>query len=171
MDGSDTICLVSMLMVHETFIGKLPQDMVEALYKESAIFGTSLRMPPKMWPATLDDFWAYWNNNLATLEITEEAYNLSQHLLYPTSLPLWMVFMSPFARLITTNWLPERLATGYRLQPSTVSRILYRYVVLSVRIMYPIIPNGLKQRQHRIHMEDLKKAVNRIMETGHWAVP
>ncbi|KJZ74773.1 hypothetical protein HIM_05890 [Hirsutella minnesotensis 3608] len=54
---------VSLLVVHETFFGPLAPDRLLALYRQSAVFGTSLRMPPDMWPATLADFWAYWEAN------------------------------------------------------------------------------------------------------------
>ncbi|KND87188.1 Uncharacterized protein TOPH_08167 [Tolypocladium ophioglossoides CBS 100239] len=47
---------VAIVVVHEAVFGKLPYDLLEILYKESAVFETSLRMPPEMWPATLDDF-------------------------------------------------------------------------------------------------------------------
>jgi len=28
----------------------------------------SLRMPPNMWPSTIDGFWAYWNQKIETLD-------------------------------------------------------------------------------------------------------
>lgn len=160
---------VAVVVVHEAFFGKIPPGKLEALYKESAVYGTSLRMPPEMWPATLGEFWEYWNHNLNTLPITDEARKLSRDLLYPKNLPLWMTMISPFARLMTVNWLPDRLAKEYGLQPNLLERALYHNTVLTMRIMYPIIPMSLKQRQHRMYMADLKKAVGRIKGTGHWA--
>src|ERR1035438_3722911 len=45
---------MALVVVHETFFGKLSREKLEVLYKESAIYGTSLHMPPEEWPKTLD---------------------------------------------------------------------------------------------------------------------
>ncbi|KAK2783141.1 hypothetical protein FQN53_009330 [Emmonsiellopsis sp. PD_33] len=37
-------------------IGEVWLEKQEALLKETAIYATSLRRPPEMWPKTLDDF-------------------------------------------------------------------------------------------------------------------
>ena len=42
-------------------------------------------MPPGMWPATLDEFWKYWNHNIETLEITDWAKDLPGTLAYVSS--------------------------------------------------------------------------------------
>jgi hypothetical protein len=42
--------------VHEAFFGKLSRMKMESICKESATYGTSLCMPPEMWPATLNYF-------------------------------------------------------------------------------------------------------------------
>jgi uncharacterized protein (DUF2236 family) len=38
---------MGLVVVHEAFFGKLSLEKLDALYKESAIYGTSLRMPPE----------------------------------------------------------------------------------------------------------------------------
>ena len=160
---------VAFVLVHETFFGELPREKLEALFKEYAIFGTSLRMPPEMWPATLDEFWEYWNHNIATLEVTDMARQLSRDLLYPVELPLWMRVTSPLARLVTVNLLPERLAREYDLQPTMLSRLQYQATVRTIRIAYFSLPLYMRQTLHQQSKEDLQKAVARIKKTGHWA--
>ncbi|GFF30269.1 hypothetical protein IFM58399_02528 [Aspergillus lentulus] len=160
---------VAIVVVHETFFGELPRDKMEALYRESAVFGTSLRMPPEMWPATLDKFWEYWNHNIKTLEVTDMARKLSRDLLYPVHLPMWMRVMAPLSRLLTIHFLPERLAKEYDLQPTVLSLIQFQATVGVMRIAYPSIPQHLRQILHRQYMEDFRKAVDRIKQTGHWA--
>lgn len=159
---------VAIVVVKETFFGKLPRDKMEALYRQSAVFGTSLRMPPEMWPATLEQFWEYWNHNIETLEVTDMARKLSRDLLYPVNLPLWMRVMAPLSRLLTIHFLPERLAKGYDLQPTLLSWIQFQATVRAMRIAYPSLPQQLRQTLHTQYMEDLKKAVDRIKRTGHW---
>lgn len=64
---------VALIVVHEAVFGKIGQAKLESMFRESAVYGTCLRMPPEMWPETLEDFWEYWNNNISTLEVTAEA--------------------------------------------------------------------------------------------------
>lgn len=159
----------SFVAVHETFIGELPRDKEEALFKEYAIFGTSLRMPPEMWPSTLEEFWEYWNHNIETLEVTDQARKLCHDLLYPEELPLWMRVTSPVARLVTMHLIPERLMKEFHLQPTMLSWLQYQATVRVIRVAYFSLPLSMRQTLHQQSREDLQKAVARIKRTGHWA--
>ncbi|KAL2820149.1 hypothetical protein BDW59DRAFT_181517 [Aspergillus cavernicola] len=160
---------VSIVLVRETFFGRMEKEEMEDLLKESAVFGTSLRMPLEMWPGSMDAFWEYWDYNIATLQVTDMARSLAKDLLYPRNLPMGMAWMLPLARVVTVNWLPERLAREYRLQPTLGSQVAYVGLVAWTRLTYPVLPAALKGRRHQMYMEDLKKAVQRIQQTGHWA--
>lgn len=161
---------VALVVVHELIFGKLSTEKMEMLFRQSAVYGTSLRMPPEMWPATLEDFWAYWDHNIATLEVTDEARSLCQDLLYPDpkSLPTDMWAGLPLGRLITTNVLPPRLAREYGLEPSKVDRAVFGAVTYGMATLYPWLPSWMRQRRHNACMEDLDRAVKRINQTGHW---
>ncbi|KAL4939208.1 hypothetical protein BDV06DRAFT_214479 [Aspergillus oleicola] len=160
---------VSMILVREAFFGKMDRAEMENLLRESAIFGTSLRMPPEMWPENLDTFWAYWDYNIATLDVTDMARSLAKDLLYPRNLPTSMAWTLPVARTVTVNLLPERLAREYNLQPTLTSQAAYVAFVAWVKTVYPFLPASVRGRRHAEYMEDLKKAVERINQTGNWA--
>ncbi|OAQ67593.1 hypothetical protein VFPPC_03967 [Pochonia chlamydosporia 170] len=160
---------VALIVVQDTFFGGFTQEQTEELYREAAVYGTSLRMPPDMWPATLDDFWAYWNRNIETLEVTDMARKLCNDLLYPANLPFRLRAMTPLARILTVHFLPERLAREYDLVPTTLSWLQYQAVVHAMKITWPLLPQNMRQAMHQGYMEDLKKAVDRIERTGHWS--
>ncbi|EFY86241.1 hypothetical protein MAC_07695 [Metarhizium acridum CQMa 102] len=160
---------VALVVVQDAFFGGFTDRQMELLYRESAVYGTSLRMPPDMWPATLDDFWAYWNRNIETLDVTDMARKLCRDLLYPTKLPLRMRALLPLARVMTVNLLPERLAREYGLVPTTLSWLQYQAVVRTTRLAWPLLPQRVTGAMHAEFMEDLKKAVDRIERTGHWS--
>ncbi|KAL1956886.1 hypothetical protein VTO42DRAFT_6734 [Malbranchea cinnamomea] len=161
---------VSMLKVHETFLGKLPDDLVEKLYKESAIFGTCLRMPPEMWPATLDDFWEYWNHNIETLEITHWAKDLGRSLMYPINIPWYLRPALPTARLLTAAWLPERIRVAYGFLPDPAKhRMLLKSTIAAISTAYRLTPVYVRSIPHRYYKKNMAKAVRRIQETGSWS--
>ncbi|KAK2590713.1 hypothetical protein QQS21_011607 [Conoideocrella luteorostrata] len=160
---------VAIIVVQETFFGGFTPEQTETLYKESAVYGTSLRMPPEMWPATLDDFWVYWNHNIETLEVTDMARKLCGDLLYPINLPFGQRALTPIARVLTTHFLPARLAREYGLEPTALSWLQYQAVVGMIKFTWPLMPMRMKTSMHEAHMADLKTAVDRIERTGHWA--
>jgi uncharacterized protein (DUF2236 family) len=159
---------MALVVVHETFFGKLSREKLDVLYKESAIYGTSLRMPPEEWPKTLDDFWAYWNHNIETLEVTDWARSLCKDLLYPKHIPFFMKPLSPTMRLLTKHWMPERLAREYGFKETPFKIGMYHLIVGYTAMVYPHLPRRLKSWPGRYYMKDLKKAVKRIQETGSW---
>ncbi|EJT52991.1 hypothetical protein A1Q1_00305 [Trichosporon asahii var. asahii CBS 2479] len=159
---------VSLVLVHERLFGKISQERMEAMYRQSAVFGTSLRMPPEMWPKTLDDFWVYWDHMIATLEVTPEAKRLSRDLLWPKNLPWNMQAIIPLSRIVTKQLLPPRLQREYDLHPSTLDWIQYQAAINSLSFIYPYFPDSIRQRRHNMYMEDLKAAVARVEKTGHW---
>lgn len=161
---------VAILIVQETFFRKLDRGEMLQVYKECSVFGASLRMPPDMWPDTLEDFWKYWNHNIETLEVTPMARELSHQLLYPVNLPLWMRLQIPFARLLTTHWLPARLTREYGIEVSQWSRSMYHLTVAGICFFYPQLPEGIRKQRHRVAMEDMKRAAKKIQSSGHWNV-
>jgi len=159
---------VSLVVVHEALFGKIERPRLEAMYRQAAVFGTSLRMPPELWPATLDEFWAYWDEQVETLKVTDEARELARALLWPAGLPWNLRAVTPFARLMTAHLLPARLAREYGLEPSALSWAQYHAAVATMATVYPRLPDSVRHRMHNEYMADLERAVARIEKTGHW---
>ncbi|KAH8682053.1 hypothetical protein BX600DRAFT_505677 [Xylariales sp. PMI_506] len=159
---------MSLIVVHEAFFGKMSREKQESLYKEAAVYGTSLRMPTDMWPKTLDEFHAYWNHNIETLQITDWARSLAHDLLHPKKLPLWLRPSTPIARLLTIHWLPERLQREYNIKITPFNTLMYHFVVGNTALVYPYLPKSLKTYPSKMYIKDMKKAVKRIEETGTW---
>lgn len=159
---------VSLIVVHEAFFGKVSRKKQEDLFRESSVYGTSLRMPPEMWPATLDDFWEYWNHNINTLEITDWARSLTRDLLWPKAMPLWSKPNLPIARLMTTHWLPERLQQEFDLKVTPLNTSIYHFIAGNIAFWYPKLPRAVREYPTKYYIRDMKKAVQRIKETGSW---
>lgn len=159
---------VSLIVVHEAFFGKVPRARQEVLFKEAAVYATSLRMPSEMWPATLDEFWAYWNHNIETLEVTDWARSLCKDLMYPSKMPLWYYPTAPVARLLTTHWLPERFQREFNMKTTSLNTAMYHYVVGYIALTWPLMPKKLRHLPSKIYMKDMKQSVKRIEATGTW---
>ncbi|KAF1817010.1 hypothetical protein P152DRAFT_453623 [Eremomyces bilateralis CBS 781.70] len=160
---------MSLLVVHEAVWGKdkIPQWKVEALFRETSVYATSLRMPTEMWPKTLDDFWVYWNHNIETLEVTHWAKTLMKALMWP-KVPFPMSAASPLLRLWTTAFLPERMRNEYELPWTKKQQRLYKYSMGYFRITYRMIPPPIRGSVATFTQWEMRKAVKRIQKTGSW---
>ncbi|KAI9148381.1 hypothetical protein HJFPF1_12212 [Paramyrothecium foliicola] len=159
---------MSLVLVHEAFFGKLSYAQMEVMYKESAVYGTSLRMPPDMWPKTLGEFRAYWDHNIETLEVTEWARSLCKDLMYPKNMPWWYYPNAPTTRLLTKHWLPERLQREYHMTPTVWSTAMYHFTVGYGALVWTCVPKSLKMKPSKVYIKDMKRAVQLIEETGTW---
>ena len=159
---------MAFLLVQETFIGKLSLAEKEVILQEFAATGSALRMRLDMWPKSLEEFQLYWDSNISDLEVTEEARIMAGQFLYPVKMPLPLRMFLPLTRLITTNFLPPRLAREYDLEPSTGGKLLFSAVGWMIWLTYALLPDSITTFIHRYFMRDLRNAVEMIQQTGHW---
>ena len=150
---------MSLIVVHEEFFGKLSTEKKEALFKESSVYATSLRMPTEMWPATLDEFWKCWNHNISTPPIIQWAKDLAHSLFYPKNM---------ITRLLMAQWLLERLRVGYGLPSAEARNGAYKAVKTYVGTVYPLVLQPVRTYPHKHGMKDTRKAVRRIQSSGTW---
>jgi uncharacterized protein (DUF2236 family) len=155
---------MSLIVVHRAIWGAVPRAKEEQLFRESAVYATSLRMPPDMWPKTLDDFYVYWNDGLANLPITHWAKELAGYLMYPR-VPLWLKPMTPMTRMVTSHWLPERLRVAYGL---TDHKKTYKFTITVIKYSYRATPRVVRCFPHGFYLRDMQRSAKRIQQTGTW---
>jgi uncharacterized protein (DUF2236 family) len=163
---------MALVVVYEAFYGEMPCEEKEALYLESSVFATSLRMPTEMWPKTLDEFYEYWYGNINNLSIVNEAKELCEMLTRNNNLPWYMRWSLPLMTMLTAKWLPPRLRKEYGLpDPDTRARRLWYYsVVTFMKYTYRLIPKWIRQKWHQINKQDMQRTVEEIQRTGCWPI-
>nr|WP_245649540.1 oxygenase MpaB family protein [Nocardia shimofusensis] len=90
--------------------GPLEPALADELYRESARFGTTLQMPPQLWPAGRAAFADYWESAVSEISIDSEvkAYLLDQVVdLGPYSRAQQLAFRR-INRFFTAGFLPQR---------------------------------------------------------------
>lgn len=129
----------------------------EELYRQYSILACALRVPPEAWPRTEADFWVYYNQMVATLEITDHARSVKTDLLglknAPWALRMWM----PSVRLVTAEWLPPRMRDLYGLKTSKTRRAAYTILEKFVRATYPPLPESWRAYPVKFYMSDMRK--------------
>ncbi|WP_132992506.1 oxygenase MpaB family protein [Gordonia zhaorongruii] len=84
-----------------------PADITEEAYRQGAVMGTTLQMPPEMWPTTRADFETYWNETVAGLEIDDviSSYLLSIVRFEFAAKPVSKI-LGPFSEAMSLGYLP-----------------------------------------------------------------
>lgn len=92
-------------------------EQLDALYRHSARFATTLQVPPSMWPANRDDFEEYWSDALqhVAMDDTTRAFLYGIASLDFLPGPLRFVLGRPY-RFITSGFLPATFRTELGLE-------------------------------------------------------
>ncbi|WP_040750369.1 oxygenase MpaB family protein [Nocardia transvalensis] len=96
--------------LHERMHGPTPEADADAFYRHAARLGTTLQMPPEMWPPDRAAFDRYWEETLARTTIDPPVRGYFQDLIdlkmFPP--PIQMMF-GRFHRFVVTGLLPPHL--------------------------------------------------------------
>jgi uncharacterized protein (DUF2236 family) len=120
--------------------GTMDQETSEVIYQEYSILATSLRVPAGMWPATRAAFWQYWDDKIATVEVTDHAMNEAKDLLRNKKAPMQIRLVLPLVRLTTAEILPPRIRDAYGLRSTQLRRGSYRFIMGLTKATYPALP-------------------------------
>lgn len=148
---------VAAIDIYSKIFGDLDKDTTEKVYQEYSILATALRVPPGMWPADPAAFWEYWDEKLASFEITDHAKAVAKDLLYAKKLPIWIKVNMPALRILTAEWLPPRLRDAYGLKTSKTRRATYTLLMGLGKGVYPHLPSVIRQYPLRFYMKDMRK--------------
>lgn len=130
--------------VDERIWGPLDLEAAERVYRENAVLGTTLQMPPELWPEDLAAFQAYWNEQVGRLMVTPDARRVVNDLLHPTALPWWLRPGMPLVRLLTAGLLPAPLRTAYGLPWSRMRERRFERVFGLLASVYRRLPRRLR---------------------------
>jgi len=151
--------------VHRTFVGELSEADADRHYREGMTLGTTLQVPPEMWPADRAAFDRYWQEALDLVHIDDavRAY------LYPIAvgrlkkLPLPAVVTAlpeSLALLITTGFLPQRFRDEMGFPWDGTRQLLFDQLMTAVRISNGLLPRFVRQFPFNILLWDLDRRIS-----------
>lgn len=143
----------------EIFHGKLAPERAEALYREAAAYGTTLQMPPGLWPADLAAFQRYWDAALADLRIEPAVQAYVRGLLAGGAIPGWLRWLMPLQRFVTRALLPPAVRTAYGLDWTGRDQVRWdRFVRIAPRL-YAWTPAWLRHLPARWLLRDMRRRI------------
>ncbi|BDI23033.1 oxygenase MpaB family protein [Herbiconiux sp. L3-i23] len=133
------------VMMYELAWGPLPPEAADEVYRRSARIGTALGMPSELWPADRAAFDAYWNEQVATLEVTPVARHVARQLLRPDHGPAWMRPLLPLARVVTAGLLPPRLRASYGIRWTPSLQRDFERRLRFLLAFYRVLPRAVRR--------------------------
>lgn len=144
-------------LLYERIFGPLDDETAERIYQEYALLGTALQVPPSLWPADRKAFRKYWDEMVATAEVTDHARAVAHDLLHNKSAPPWLRAALPFVRFITTGMLPPSLRCEYGLSWDERKQRRYDLLMDGVALVYPRLPMVLRELPKTYYLRKMRK--------------
>ncbi|WP_150243911.1 oxygenase MpaB family protein [Nocardiopsis quinghaiensis] len=128
--------------LHAMVFGELGEEERARHLREASVLGTALGLPEEKWPATPEEFDAYWGKAVAGLRVGEEARGITEQLLHPASLPLRPLMKAQ--SLLTGGLLPPHLREQFGIPWSDARQRRFDRVVRVTRAVYPRVPRPVR---------------------------
>ncbi|KAL4864851.1 hypothetical protein BDV12DRAFT_211347 [Aspergillus spectabilis] len=157
----------SMIGMYELIYGPLPPAMAERVFQAYSVMGTSLQVPPEMWPKNLAEFRVYWRDMCENqLRVTADAELVLKEIFHPVkSMPLWarpaVLVAMPFIRRLTIEQLPPGVREQFHLRSTKSSRAIAGLFVSGMACVYPFTPLFIRQLPKSYAMRLFRKKVKK----------
>ncbi len=150
--------------VYRTFVGELDDEDADRLYREGMSIGTTLQVPPEMWPPDRAAFDRYWQESLEKVHIDDTV----REFLYPIAVsrirgvalpgPLRRLSES-FNLLITTGFLPQRFRDEMGLPWDAVKQRRFDRLMAVLATVNSMLPRVVRQFPFNLMLWDLDRRI------------
>lgn len=132
-------------------------DLTEEAYRQGAVMGTTLQMPPEMWPATRADFEVYWNSVLDDMVIDDVIGSYLKSLVrLEFASPVLRVLMGRFSEILTIGFLPPEFRDKIGFTQSKREKFLFDAHNRVLRGMIQTMPRSWRMFPFNLLLADLK---------------
>lgn len=136
--------------VYRMFVGEMDDETADRHYREGHTLGTTLQVPPEMWPADRAAFDKYWQESLQQVHIDdavrEYLYPIAVARLRGVTLPGPLRRASEgMAQLITTGFLPQRFRDEMRLPWDARRQRRFDRLIAVLRTVNHVLPPVVRQ--------------------------
>ncbi|MCV7228252.1 oxygenase MpaB family protein [Mycolicibacterium komossense] len=146
--------------VYRTFIGEMDDETADLHYAQGMSLGTTLQVPPEMWPADRAAFDRYWQESLHQIHIDdairEYLYPIAASRIRGVRLPARMQQASDNVNLlITTGFLPQRFRDEMRLPWDPQRQRRFDRLMKVIGTVNNAMPRFVRQFPFNVLLRDL----------------
>jgi uncharacterized protein (DUF2236 family) len=150
--------------VYRLFIGEFDEATADKHYLDGMTLGTTLQVPPEMWPSDRTAFDEYWQRSLDEVHIDDDVreylYPIAANRIRGVKLPARLQRKSDeFALLLTTGFLPQRFRDEMRLPWDDDMQRRFDRVIKMLRTVNNCLPSFVRQFPFNVLLKDLDRRV------------
>jgi uncharacterized protein (DUF2236 family) len=149
---------------YRMFIGEMDDRDADRHYQEAVVLGSTLQVPPEMWPADRAAFERYWNEQLEKVHIDDAVRDY----LYPIAVGRIQVLRLPeFVRrqpekpglLLTAGFLPQRFRDEMRFSWDTATQRRFDRLIAVLRTVNNAMPRFVRRFPFNLLLRDLDRRI------------
>lgn len=145
--------------IERLFVGETDDETADEHYRDAMALGTTLQVPPEMWPADRAAFDEYWRTSLDKVHIDDAVRDY----LYPIAAGRAAMPMPRFIRrplesvslLITTGFLPQRFRDEMRLPWDARRQRWFDRLMTTIRVTNNLMPKFVQEFPFNVLLLDL----------------
>jgi len=150
--------------VYRTFVGELNEEDADRLHREGMSIGTTLQVPPEMWPPDRAAFDRYWQESLEKVHIDDTVraflYPIAVSRIRGVALPGPLRRLSEsFNLLITTGFLPQRFRDEMRLPWDAAKQRRFDRLMAVLRTVNRLLPRFVRRFPFNVLLWDLDRRI------------
>ena len=153
--------------IYRTFVGEMDDTDAGRHYRQGMALGTTLQVPPEMWPPDRAAFDRYWRESLEKVHIDaavrEYLYPIAMARMPGVALPRLMRRLpESLSLLITTGFLPQRFRDEMRLPWDAAKQRRFDRLMALIGTVNHLMPRFIRQFPFNVLLWD----VDRRIRTG-----
>lgn len=152
--------------VYRLFVGELDDETADQHYRDGMHLGTTLQVPPEMWPADRAAFDRYWAESLEKVHIDdairEYLYPIAANRISGVKLPRALARRSEeLALLITTGFLPQRFRDEMRLPWDEARQRRFDRLIRVLSLVNHALPSAVRQFPFNVLLLDVDRRIRK----------
>jgi uncharacterized protein (DUF2236 family) len=149
---------------YRTFIGEMDEQDADRHYRDAVVLGTTLQVPPDMWPPDRAAFDRYWQQQLDNVHIDDRVrdflYPIAVSRLRGVALPASLRRLpESLALLITTGFLPQRFRDEMRLSWDAAKQRRFDRLIAVLRTVNKAMPRFVQRFPFNVLLWDLDRRI------------
>jgi uncharacterized protein (DUF2236 family) len=149
---------------YRMFVGELDEQDADRHYRDGMVLGTTLQVPPEMWPSDRAAFDRYWHEQLDKVHIDDSVRDY----LYPIAVGRVRAVTLPeplrrlaerLALLITTGFLPQRFRDEMHFSWDAAKQRRFDRLIAVLRTVNNTLPRFVRRFPFNVLLWDLDRRI------------
>ena len=149
---------------YRMFVGEIDERDADRHYREGMVLGTTLQVPPEMWPPDRAAFDRYWQEQLDKVHIDDSV----REYLYPIAVGRLRAVTLPepvrrlperLALLITTGFLPQRFRDEMQFSWDAAKQRRFDRLIAVLRTLNNLMPRFIRRFPFNVLLWDLDRRI------------